>query len=158
MIQGYKLDRLFGPSATFAGYVLLAAGLITVYFTLTSIPLLLLGTFMAFSFYSSQIDIIKKCYRINLHLFGIYPIGKWINFQPGDTISTRHFKGKYTTYSRANRQNNIIRQDFRVVLIQADSAKKIHIAKFSDETEAKKLEEKLKGMLAGEDLKMKPPE
>jgi hypothetical protein len=64
MIQKYKLEKLTGPSGIFAGYVLLIVGIITIYFTLTSIAIILLGGLMAFSFRRSEIDPVEKRYRL----------------------------------------------------------------------------------------------
>jgi hypothetical protein len=147
MIQHYKLDKLFGPSGTFAGYLLLIVGLITVYFTLAAIPLILLGGIMAFSYFSSQIDTLKKRYRMNLNLFGFYPIGKWIEFQKTDDILYQKFTGKYTAYSRSNRQINSLQTDFRVVLLTQNSKKKIHLAKFTSEQAAREAAIKIQQLL-----------
>jgi hypothetical protein len=136
MIQNYKLDTLFGPSAIFAGYVLLAVGLITVYFTFTAIPLILIGAAMAFSFYSSQIDSGNKCFRVSLNLFGFYPVGKWIDFNTTDEITVERFKGHYNIYSRSNRQLQVTVSDFRVVLVSGNTKKKTHLAKFPSEAGA----------------------
>jgi len=147
MIQNYKLDKLFGPSASFAGYLLLGTGLITVYFTLTAIPLILIGGALAFSFYGSEIDTIKKCYRINLNLFGFYPIGKWCRFYKTDQILVQQFTGRYTAFSRGNRQLDISVSDYRVVLILENGNKKIHLAKFPTESQALDLAKQLQLLL-----------
>jgi hypothetical protein len=146
-ILNYKLDKLTGSSGIFAGYVLLVVGLITVYFTLTAIPLILLGGIMAFSFQSSQIDLVKRCYRYNLNLFGLWPMGRWKDFNKGDKILVQNFKGKSTTYSASNRQLDITNSDFRVILQLEGDVKKVALAKFQAEPEALELAGKLREII-----------
>jgi hypothetical protein len=147
MISNYKLDKLFGPAGTFAGYMLLIAGVVSLYFTLTALPLILLGGAMTFSFYDSEIDALKKCYRINLKLFGLYPIGKWRNFRTDDKLSVQHFSGKYTSYSRGNRQSDVTQTDFRVMLAVQGSEKKYHLAKFPGAKQAQELAKQLNELI-----------
>jgi hypothetical protein len=143
MNQNYKLDKLFGPSGTFAGFILFIVGLSTVYFTLTAIPLILLGAVMAFSFYESQIDPLKKCYRISLKLIGLYPVGKWNSFHNGDKILVQQYSGRHSTFSRGNRQLDIDVSDYRVVLIPEGSNTTVHLAKYPTEVQAQELARQL---------------
>lgn len=143
----YKLDKLTGPSGVFAGYVLLVVGIITVYFSLTAILLILLGGIMALSFNSTQIDLVKKSYRCNLNLFGLWPLGSWKNFNEGDKILVQKFKGKSSAFSASNRQMDITQSDFRVILQEEGDVKKVALAKFQIEPEAQELAGKLQEII-----------
>jgi hypothetical protein len=146
-LLNYKLDKLTGPSGVFAGYVLLAAGIITIYFSLTAVFLILLGGLMAFTYQGTQIDQSGKRYRSIIVIAGFYPMGKWIDFIKTDEIHVRKISGKYVVFSRSNRQLDIPQTDFRVILLPTVGKKELHLAKFQSETEARKLAADLEALL-----------
>ena len=147
MISRNNLGRLAGPSAVFSGYSLLFFGVITIYFSLMAIPLILLGAIMAFSTSAVFIDPDKKLYKYQVKLFGLIPVGSCKAFHAGDEIRLKHVKGKYFTYSRSNRQSSLAVDDYRVYLIEAGTHKKITIGKFNSEDEAAKEANRLTGII-----------
>jgi hypothetical protein len=151
MIHRYKLDKVAGPSGTFAGYVLLAVGILTVYFSLTALLLILLGAIMAFSYRGSEIDTTGKRYRSTLVLSGFYSVGEWVDFAGTDEFRIKKFKAKYTAFSRGNRQLDIPQSDFRVILLSENAKKEIHFAKYDSETEARKLAADLEELIPKRD-------
>jgi hypothetical protein len=136
MIIHYKLGKFFGPSMVFAGHMLMVFGILTLYFTITSLGLVCLGAIMAFTTSETLVDTEKRSYKSYLQLFGLLPIGKELSFDKDDTIEVKKFRGKYITYSTSNRQSSIEVSDYRVYLIKADSKKKNLLARFEKEDEA----------------------
>jgi hypothetical protein len=147
MIENYKFGKLAGPSGVIAGYTLLFFGLATLYFTLTSIPVLLLGGFMAFSYKGSKIRFDKKRYQTYLTLFGFIRIGVWLPFEKSDTISVMPCKGKYTSFSRSKRRSEAEIQEFRIILSTSYNDKIIPIALFQNENKAKEKAAELKNLI-----------
>jgi len=136
MITRNYLGKLARPSAVFSGYMLLIFGAIAAYFSLMAILLIILGGIMAFSYSEVFIDQEGKQYKFQVMLFGFLPVGSWREFKPDDEIGLKHFKGKYTTYSRSNRQNSILVDDYRIYLTAAETKKKVTLGKFISEKEA----------------------
>lgn len=136
MNTNYKLGKIFGPSMVFAGYILMVFGLLTIYFTLTSIGLAILGAFLAFTTSGTIVDTDKKQYKIYLKFIGFITVGKEKSFSKDDKIEVKKFKGRHVTYSRSNRQSAVEVGDYRIYLIKAESKKKILLARFDNEDEA----------------------
>jgi hypothetical protein len=136
MITNYKLGKIFGPSMVFAGYILMVFGVLTIYFTLTSIGLALLGAFLAFTTSGTEINAEKKEYNIYIKLFGFIPVGKEKSFYKDDQIEVKKFNGSHFTYSRSNRQSAVEINEYRIYLILANTKKKKLLAQFDTEEEA----------------------
>lgn len=136
MIIHYKLGKLFGPSMVFAGYILMVFGVLTIYFSLTSIGLTLLGAFLAFTTSGTIVDPEKKQYKNYLRLFGLIPVGNEKSFNRDDKIEAKKFRGSYVTSSWSNRQSKIKVIDYRIYLTKADTKKKTILARFDTEDEA----------------------
>lgn len=132
----YKLGKIFGPSMVFAGYILLAFGLLTVYFSLASLGLVVLGCILAFTTSETSIDVQKNRYKITLKLAGFIALGKERSFEKNNRIEVKRFKGTHVTYSRSNRQSAVEVSDFRVYLIPSGSRNKILLARFNNKDEA----------------------
>jgi len=137
MIENYKLDKLVGPSGVMAGYILLFFGLITLYFTLTAIPVILTGATMAFSYKGTRVKLDKKRYQSYLALFGFIRIGVWLPFEKSDVILVEQFKAKYTLFSRISIKSGPEVKEFRLLLKTSYNNKKIPVALFQNEKEAK---------------------
>lgn len=138
MIENYKLDKITGPSGVMAGYILLVFGLVTVYFSYTAIPLVILGSIMSFSYQGTRIMYDKKRYQSYLALFGFIRLGFWLPFEKSDTILIKKFKGKYTSFSRSNRRTDMKVEDYRILLKTSYNNKKLHLAKFQNKEECEK--------------------
>ena len=145
MTTHYKLGKIFGPSMVFAGYILLVFGVLTIYFSLTSIGLALLGGFIAFTTSGTIVYAEQKLYKIYLRLFGFITVGKQKGFNKGDQIEVKKFKGSQVTYSRSNRQMKVEAIDYRIYLINSGSMKKVLVARFDNEDEA---QEESKNLIA----------
>ena len=136
MITHYKLGKLFGPSMVFAGYILMVFGLLTIYFSLTSFGLTLLGAFLAFTRSGTIVDSEKRQYKNYLRIFGLITVGKEKPFNRDDNIEVKKFKGSYITSSWSNRQSKIKVSDYRIYLTKAHTKKKTILARFDTEEEA----------------------
>ncbi len=147
MIENYKLDKLIGPSGNTAGYILLLFGMVTIYFTLTAIPVLLIGGILVFSYQGTRIKFENKRYQSYLMLFGFIRIGAWLPFEKSDLVLVKRFKGKYTSYSWSNRKNEMLKQDFRIMLSTSYNDKKILLARFESEQEAREKAKELESMI-----------
>jgi len=148
MIENYRLDKIMGPSGVMAGYILLVFGLITVYFSYTAIPLILLGSIMSFSYWGTRIKYDKKRYQSYLSLFGFIRLGFWLPFEKSDTILIEKFKGKYTSFSRSNRRTDLKVEDFRILLKTSYNNKKLHLAKFQKKEDCEKKAKELMNLIS----------
>jgi hypothetical protein len=102
MNSTYRFEKSFGPTASFAGIIVLVAGLVTTYFFLNGIILLVVGAFMAFTDSSTTIDSANKRVRFTNNIFGIIRIGKWINVERDMKIGIKQDRQVYRTYGRSN--------------------------------------------------------
>lgn len=105
---------------------------------------------MAFSSNASIIDFGSKRYRPLFYLFGFIPLGSWIDFEPADQLSVKHYKGTYTTSSRSNRQSSFSINDFRVIVVRDADRKKIQLGRFKTEAEAAELLSKILVLLSND--------
>ena len=135
-----KLDNTFGPVGRFAGLFLLAAGIVITFYSLSGLIIMLSGALFAFTSSVCIIDYGKKKIKFSNSLFGVIPIGKWIEIEPAMKIGIKESKKVWRTYSRSNRILDIPDHDFRLIIY--DSADKPLIAiKKSDTLEAAKTEQ-----------------
>jgi len=129
MILKNKLDKSFGPSATFAGYTILVVGLITTYSNWGGLILVLVGAFMGFSSTSTVIDSDNKRIRFSNNLFGFIKTGKWIKIDPKMKIGIKESNITWTTFSRSNRSIDTMKKEFRIVLCDSDDTEIMEISK-----------------------------
>ena len=147
MIARYNISKITGPSGVFAGYILFVLGLVALYFSLTAIPVIILGAILAFSRQASIIDFGSKRYKPVFYLFGFLPLGNWVDLEPEDTVLVKHMKGKYTTLSLSNRNSALAVDDYRVILQRDADRKKLALARFQSEKEANDLVNKIQIVL-----------
>jgi len=136
MITHYKLGKIFGPSMVFAGYILMAFGVLSLYFTISSIGLILIGAIIAFTTSGTTVETERHQYKKYLLLAGVLQIGKKQIFEKEDRIEVVKFKGKHLSISRSNRQSAVDSNDYRIYLTTSGSKKKILMARFETEEEA----------------------
>ncbi|NMC99988.1 MAG: hypothetical protein GYA62_09735 [Bacteroidales bacterium] len=137
MIKNYKLDKTFSKAGVSAGIFLIMAGLIATYFSLIGLILVVMGLFFGFTSTGTIIDFNKKRIKFSNNLFGIIPIGTWINIKQGMKLSIKKSKKKWRTYSRSNRTLDIEQHDFRLVLLDASGKELFAIEKFNTLDKAK---------------------
>ena len=137
MIQKNKLDKSFGPSGTFAGYIIFIAGLIATYSNLAGLILVVIGAFVGFSSTVALVDPDKKRIKFSNNLFGFIQTGKWIAIEPTMKLGIKESNITWTTFSRSNRSIDMINKDFRVVLCDTDENEIMEIRKNDSLEEAK---------------------
>lgn len=143
MIIHNKLDQSFGPVGTFSGILVFVAGMATLYFSLYSILLILIGAFVGFTYSSAEIDLGRKRVRLVNNLFGIIKTGTWINVKPDMKIGITRSKKTWRSYSGGNRELDIANEDYRLMLSDFSGKKLIPVSKTSDLHSAKSELEKI---------------
>ena len=128
-----KTDRLFGQTGTFTGYSMVVFGLIALYYKLypTFIALLIAGSFIAFTYTGTKIDLKNRKIKSYTCLFGFIILGKWISVNEFTRFTIYKSKRSYTTYSRANVPLTLKEQDIRLALVNSDGTQKIIINKYN---------------------------
>jgi hypothetical protein len=124
-----RLDKSFGPIGTFAGLIMFIVGIILIYFYFSSVLLILIGGFVGFSFSSTIIDYEKKRVKFANNIFGIIPIGKWLQILPTMKIGLKEFNQTYRAYSQGNRTLAVSKMDFRIILYDSDEKEIMQIKK-----------------------------
>ena len=137
MITKNRLDKPFGPAGTSAGIFIFIAGLIATYFSLTGLILVLIGAFVGFTSTSTLLDNDKKRIKFSNNLFGIIPIGQWIDVKPEMKIGLKNTHRGYRAYSRSNRTLDFHSKDIRIILYGADNKQIMPIRKFDSLDSAK---------------------
>jgi len=147
MIIKNKLDKLFGPSASFSGLFILIIGIgIVIFQSFVGLILVAIGAFTAFSSTSAYIDLENKKVRFTNNLFGLIPIGKWLTINPEMKLTLKKVNRVYRAYSRSNRSTSINKKDIRL-LLYINNRKSIYLRKFDNLDIARNELEKLKEQL-----------
>lgn len=131
-----RLDKLFGPSGSFAGFVILLAGLVALYFSLTAIFLVLIGAFAGFTTTCAIIDYAGRSVRYTTAIFGFIHTGKWIGVEKTMTLKVQQSGRNYRAYSRSNRVLDIRERDFSIVLKDENDQEICPLKRFSTRAEA----------------------
>jgi len=140
VISDHKIDKLLGPSGTFAGFSLVIFGIIGLYFsyTITGLIVIVAGVFMAFTYEGTIIDYTLKKIKSYTCLFGLFKIGEWHGINSFRKFRIYKSNRTYTSYSRANVELNLKNSDIRLVLLNDNGSLKITINKFGSFEEARK--------------------
>jgi hypothetical protein len=153
MIRQYKLHKIAGPSGTFAGYVLLAFGIITSIFVLSGIVVLIIGFYLSFGYFCSTVDADNRRVRSGVMLFGWAISGKWIEIDDTYKTEIRKVKDRYTVYSSANRSLDMDQTDYKIFIFSTQHSKRISLAVFDNQAEAQEKVEVIRDL-----LQLKKPE
>lgn len=132
---------MFGPAGASAGIFLLLVGLAMIWFYASAVVLVLLGTFVGFSFTGTWIDTDKKRVKYITNLFGIFPLGQWVFVEPGMKMGVKKSNEVWRTYSRSNQSIDIADKDYRVVLYTSQGEVIMPVGKAKELKEAKKIQE-----------------
>lgn len=147
MIENYKLDKLVGPTWILAGYFLLFFGLISLYFSHASIPVIAAGATMAFSYKGTRIKIDRKRYQSYLALFGFIRIGLWLPFEKSDIVLVEQFDTKYASWSKIFKNSDPAQKHFKILLKTSYNSKKIPLARFQNKTEAQEKAKEIEALV-----------
>ena len=74
-----RIEKPFGPAGASTGGIMFLAGIIYSYFSLIGIILIVIGAFIGFTSEVTFLDLEKNRIKFSDNLFGIIPIGKWID-------------------------------------------------------------------------------
>jgi hypothetical protein len=139
-----KFGKFFGPSFTWTGYMLLAAGLIAMSYSFISLILIIPGLFVAFTYTGTLIDPVNKKVRSYTALFGLIRVGKWIGIDKSSDFTITKVRGRYTSYSRGNQRLDINIDEIRLLVVNKEKGIKIVLKKFKNFEEAREEMEKMK--------------
>jgi len=115
-----KLDKSFGPSGTFGGYVIMVSGIISFFFVdeiWASLAMLVIGAFAAFTITGTEIDLDSRKLRYYTAYFGLFKSGKWQSLGRFDQIQIVNPIMHSRSYSRSNRTLDIYTKDYRILLL-----------------------------------------
>ena len=146
-VKNNKLGKLFGPSFSYTGYVFIAAGIITISYSLTSLVLIIPGIFIAFTYTGTIIDTENKRVKPYTSLFGLIRTGKWIEVNKFSRFNIIKSNKKYTSYSRANLRLDMRSSDIRLLLINKDGTRKVVLNRYSKFEDAQREMNELSGIL-----------
>lgn len=136
------LGKSFGPVGSAAGLFVFIAGLVIIFISPLGILLLILGGFLGFSRSVTRIDFERKRIRFSTDVFGLIPVGKWIDVQPGAYLELEKKSKTWRSYSRSNRSLNIADTAYWVYLCKPDNKKVMPIMrtrKYQSAREAKEI-------------------
>jgi len=130
MRQINRIENIYGPVGSFAGIVVLIAGLVLVFSSLSGIILILIGGFVGISYSSTTIDFDQKRIRFSNNIFGLLKTGRWIKVI--DTMKVGIIKTNTTwrAYSQSNRSMDITQGAVLIVLFSSDGEQLIPMKKF----------------------------
>jgi hypothetical protein len=138
MITDNKIDRLLGPSGTFAGYSLIVFGLIGLFISLSGLILVVAGMFMAFTYDGTLIDFSTRRIKSYTCLFGFLKIGKWHSINDFNKFRIYKSNRLYSSYSRTNMQLTLKNSDIRLLFLNKDGSLKITVNKYGSFKAARK--------------------
>jgi hypothetical protein len=133
-----KFGKFFGPSFTFTGYALIAAGLISLSYSLTSLLLIIPGLFIAFTYTGTIIDFRNKRVKAYTSLFGVIRTGNWIEISNFTRFSIVKSTQRYTTYSRGSVRFDMNISGLNLLLMNKEGTLKVVLNKFPNFEEAQK--------------------
>ena len=131
MIIRNKLGLTFGPFGSSTGFTLLIGGLIATYFSIFGAIIALIGAFAAFTSASTSIDTDNKKIRYSDNLFGVFPLGKWVEIKPGMKIGLKKSHRGFRGYVRGTQPVDIHEKDIRIVLYDTNNKQIMPIKKLS---------------------------
>jgi hypothetical protein len=146
-LRNNKFGKFFGPSFTYTGYALLAAGLLSLSYSLTSLFLLIPGLFIAFTYTGTIIDIENKRVKPYTSLFGFIRVGEWMGIGSFTRFSIEKSTRRYTTYSRGSVRFDMNISDLNLLLIKKDGKGKVVINKYPGFEKAQKEMDELTAIL-----------
>lgn len=138
MIIKNKLDIAFGPFGSSTGLFLFIGGIITVYFSLFGLIIAIIGAFVSFTSTCTFIDFDKKRIKFSNNLFGIFPVGKWIDIKPGMKIGLKKSHKGYRAYIRGNQPVSLHINDIRIYLYGPDNKQIMPVKKFDSYESSKR--------------------
>lgn len=132
-----KLDKAFGPVGTSAGIFLFIAGIGICFFSLRGLILIVLGAFVGFTSTRTSIDLDNKRARFSNNIFGLFPIGQWIDIETNMKLGIKKSNKTWRAYSRGNRTLDLANTDYRIVLFDSKGREILPLQKLNNPGSAK---------------------
>jgi len=149
-IVNYNHGKFFGPVQVYSGYIFILFGFIAVTYSLTSLFLLIPGTFMAFTYSGTIIDTDKKRIRPYTNISGLIRTGKWIDVSVFTRFCIQKTTKKYSSYSRGSVRFDMDITTVNLLIQNHKGTRKVVINRYSGFEEAQKEKEKLSEILLPE--------
>ena len=131
MVIKNNLDRTFGPFGSSTGFFLFIGGAIATYFSLLGLVIAAIGAFVSFTSTSTYIDIGNKKIKFSNNIFGLIPIGKWIDIKPDMKLGINKSHHGYRAYVRGTQPVSIHLRDIRIFLYNSDNKLIMPVKKFN---------------------------
>lgn len=138
MITRNKLDKVFGPFGSSAGFFLFLGGIISTFYSPVGLIIAVIGSFVSFTSTSTFVDSENKRIKYSNNLFGILPVGKWVDIKPEMKLGLKKSHQGYQAYTRANQPAGIHINDIRIFLYGSDNKQIMPIKKFNSYESSKK--------------------
>lgn len=119
MVLHYRLDKTFGPFGSSTGLFLFIGGIIATWFSAFGLILAFIGAFASFTTTGTTIDTEKRKIRYSDNLFGIIPVGKWVDIKPDMSLGLKKFHRGFVGYIRGTQPAEIHENDIRIVIYDA---------------------------------------
>ena len=139
--------KFFGPVQVYMGYVFIAVGIFCAIYSPYILLFLIPGTFMAFTYTGTMIDIENKKVRPYTSLFGFIRTGKWIEVSEFSGFKIMKSNRRYTSYSRANVQLDMNISDISLLLVNKNGTGKVVLNRYNNFEDARKDMDELKNTL-----------
>ena len=147
----FRIEKFFGPSFSYAGYVFIISGIITLQYSYSAAFLVVLGAFIAFTYTGSIVDTENRRIKSYTAFFGIIKSGKWVEINKSSVFRIIRSNRRYTTYSRTNMRNDLYIRDLRLVVTNKESKTRVTVKKYTKyEVAMQDMEELKKQFLIGE--------
>ena len=130
MIIKNKFEKTFGPFGTSTGFFMMLLGIVATYFSFFGIFIALIGAFACFTSTSTFIDTDKKRIKHSDNLFGIIPVGKWIDIKPDMKLGLKKYHRGFVGYIRGNQPVDIHNNDIRIFLYDSNNKMIMPVKKF----------------------------
>jgi len=105
-------------------------GIIATFYSFLGLIIALVGAFACFTSTSTIIDTDNKRIKHSDNLFGIIPVGKWIDIKPDMKIGLKKFHRGYRAYIRGTQKVGIHYKDIRIFLYDSANKQLVPINKF----------------------------
>jgi len=105
-------------------------GIIATFYSFLGLIIALVGAFACFTSTSTIIDTDNKRIKHSDNLFGIIPVGKWIDIKPDMKIGLKKFHRGYRAYIRGTQKVGIHYNDIRIFLYDSANKQLVPINKF----------------------------
>ena len=120
MIVQNKLNKSFGPAGSFSGIIVFVLGLISTYYSLYMLGLVIIGAFVGFTSSSTFIDFEQKRARFPNNIFGIIRTGKWMAIEADMKIGLNISNQVWNAYSQSNRGIDINEENIQIILYNSN--------------------------------------